>query len=103
MGQLRGCPNLNFYCYSLFAISLIASISEAGLPFLFRSFKLDPALSIDESPTEEAVKTHIRTLRQKLRNVGASDDLIETVHGLGYRMKQLDESPRNPSDLPPVF
>lgn len=29
---------------SLFAISLIASISGAGLPFLFRSLKLDPAL-----------------------------------------------------------
>ena len=29
---------------SLFAISLIASIAGAGLPFLFRSFKLDPAL-----------------------------------------------------------
>ncbi|MEP0919732.1 magnesium transporter [Leptolyngbya sp. DQ-M1] len=29
---------------SLFAISLIASIAGSGLPFLFQSFKLDPAL-----------------------------------------------------------
>lgn len=29
---------------SLFAITLIASLSGAALPFLFRSFKLDPAL-----------------------------------------------------------
>jgi len=45
--------------------------------------------TIDDSPTEEAVKFHIKTLRQKLRAVGASEDFIETVHGLGYRMKQL--------------
>ena len=45
--------------------------------------------TIDDSPTEEAVKFHIKILRQKLRAVGAPEDFIETVHGLGYRMKQL--------------
>jgi DNA-binding response OmpR family regulator len=28
-------------------------------------------------------------LRMKLRTVNAPEDLIETVHGLGYRMKLL--------------
>ena len=39
--------------------------------------------------TEETVKSHIKSLRMKLRTVGAPEDLIETVHGLGYRLKQL--------------
>jgi DNA-binding response OmpR family regulator len=28
-------------------------------------------------------------LRKKLRAAGAPDDLIETVHGVGYRLKPL--------------
>jgi DNA-binding response OmpR family regulator len=45
--------------------------------------------SLDDPPSEETVKSHIKSLRQKLREVGAPDDLIETVYGLGYRLKQL--------------
>ena len=36
-------------------------------------------------PDELTVKSHIRTLRQKLRPIDM-DDLIETVYGVGYRM-----------------
>jgi DNA-binding response OmpR family regulator len=39
-------------------------------------------------PEEATVKAHIRGLRQKLESVGAPSDLIETVYGLGYRLKQ---------------
>ncbi|HEY9729306.1 MAG TPA: response regulator transcription factor [Chroococcales cyanobacterium] len=39
-------------------------------------------------PEEATVKAHIRGLRQKLEAVGAPGDLIETVYGLGYRLKQ---------------
>lgn len=70
--------------------ALLELLLANGRKVLSRPGIIDRLWSIDESPTEEAVKTHIRTLRQKLRNVGAPDDLIETVHGLGYRMKQLD-------------
>jgi DNA-binding response OmpR family regulator len=45
--------------------------------------------NLDDAPTEEAVKFHIKTLRQKLKAAGAPDDWIETVHGLGYRLKKL--------------
>lgn len=48
----------------------------------------------DEMPTEETVKSHIKGLRHKFRSVGAPDDLIETLHGVGYRLKQPD-SPAN--------
>ncbi len=44
--------------------------------------------SFEEPPGEETVKVHIRSLRQKLKLAGATD-LIETVYGLGYRLKQV--------------
>jgi DNA-binding response OmpR family regulator len=70
--------------------ALLELLLANGRKVLSRPGIIDRLWSLDDSPTEEAVKTHIRTLRQKLRGVGAPDDLIETVHGLGYRMKQLD-------------
>lgn len=42
--------------------------------------------SFDEAPTENAVRTQIKSLRQKLKQAGASSNLIETVYGLGYRL-----------------
>ncbi|HAX77863.1 MAG TPA: DNA-binding response regulator [Cyanobacteria bacterium UBA11372] len=69
--------------------ALLELLVNNGRRVLSRPGIIERLWSIDESPTEEAVKTHIRTLRQKLRAVGAPDDFIETVHGLGYRMKQL--------------
>ncbi|HAZ43313.1 MAG TPA: DNA-binding response regulator [Cyanobacteria bacterium UBA11369] len=69
--------------------ALLELLVSNGRRVLSRPGIIERLWSMDESPTEEAVKTHIRTLRQKLRAAGAPDDLIETVHGLGYRMKQL--------------
>jgi DNA-binding response OmpR family regulator len=54
-----------------------------------RSVILDRVWDSADQPEEEAVKVHIKGIRQKLRAVGAPPDLIETVHGVGYRLKQL--------------
>ncbi|MDX2271994.1 MAG: winged helix-turn-helix domain-containing protein [Cyanobacteriota bacterium] len=35
----------------------------------------------EESPEEETVKAHIKTLRQKLRSAGSLEAWSETVHG----------------------
>jgi DNA-binding response OmpR family regulator len=45
-----------------------------------------------ETPGEEAIRTHIKGLRQKLKQVGAAPDFIETVYGIGYRLKPLAPS-----------
>lgn len=45
-----------------------------------------------EAPGEEAIRTHIKGLRQKLKQVGAAADFIETVYGIGYRLKPIDSS-----------
>jgi len=48
---------------------------------------LDRIWSSEEFPSEATVRSHIRGLRRKFKAVGAPTDLIETVHGLGYRLK----------------
>ncbi|MEA5534257.1 response regulator transcription factor [Crocosphaera sp. XPORK-15E] len=55
---------------------------------LSRSAILDHLWSLEDPPSEEAVKVHVKDLRKKLRKVGAPPDFIETVYGLGYRLKQ---------------
>lgn len=52
-----------------------------------RSAILDNLWSFEEPPGEDTVKAHIKRLRQKLKAVGAPNDFIETVYGLGYRLK----------------
>ncbi len=47
---------------------------------------LDYLWLAEETPSENTVRTHIKTLRRKLKQVGA-DGLIETVYGLGYRLR----------------
>jgi DNA-binding response OmpR family regulator len=56
-----------------------------------RSAILDRIWSAGEFPQEEAVTAHIKGLRQKLKAAGMTVDLIETVYGLGYRLKSLQE------------
>lgn len=47
--------------------------------------------SSSEFPGEEAVTTQVKGLRQKLKAVGMTTNLIETIYGLGYRLKEENE------------
>jgi len=55
------------------------------------SMILDHLWSYEDAPTEEAVRTHIKGLRMKLKAVGASRNIIETVYGIGYRLNPMVE------------
>ncbi len=48
---------------------------------------LEHLWAYEETPGQDAVRTHIKGLRQKLKAVGAPASLIETVYGIGYRLK----------------
>ncbi|MGL5942646.1 MAG: response regulator transcription factor [Waterburya sp.] len=50
---------------------------------------IDHLWTFDNPPSEETVKVHLKTLRRKLKAVGAPADLVETVYGFGYRLKQI--------------
>lgn len=54
-----------------------------------RSAIIDHLWSFEDPPEEDTIKSHIKGLRQKLKAAGAPTDLIETVYGLGYRLKPL--------------
>ncbi len=62
-----------------------------------RSAILDRIWSAGEFPQEEAVTAHIKGLRQKLKAAGMIVDLVETVYGLGYRLKSLPEESDRPT------
>ncbi|MBD2169294.1 response regulator [Calothrix membranacea FACHB-236] len=42
-----------------------------------------------DPPAANTIKSHIKSLRQKLKAAGANYDFIETVYGVGYRLKPL--------------
>lgn len=70
--------------------ALLELLLRNGRRVLSRNVMIEHAWSLESSPEEHAVKVHIRGLRQKLKSAGAPEDLIETVHSRGYRLKQLD-------------
>lgn len=81
---------------------LSLSPKEYGLLGLFlrnpqrvfsRSDIIDRLWSIDASPSEGAVTNLIKDLRQKLKTAGMATDLLETVYGLGYRLKPPPQEP----------
>lgn len=67
--------------------ALLELLVSSGRRVLSRSGIIEQVWSLDNSPTDETVRSHIRGLRHKLRSLGAPEDFIETVHGLGYRLK----------------
>lgn len=48
---------------------------------------IDHLWSFEEPPTEETVRSHVKGLRHKLKVAHVTDDPIETVYGIGYRLK----------------
>ncbi len=53
---------------------------------LSRSALLDKLWEFDKLSGAETIKTHITNLRRKLKTAGSSEDFIETVYGIGYRL-----------------
>ena len=66
--------------------SILELLIRNGRRVLSRSVIIDHIWKLESPPEEDTVKVHVRSLRQKLRAVGAPDDFIETLHGVGYRL-----------------
>lgn len=95
-GQLRLDPGTYEVCYGDQTLrltpkeySLLELLIRNGRQIMSRSAIIEHVWSIDNPPKEDTIKVHVKSLRSKLRSVGAPDDLIETVHGLGYRLKSI--------------
>ncbi len=66
--------------------SILELLMHNGRRVLSRAFILESIWSMKSPPDEETVKAHIKGLRNKLKAAGAPKTLIETVHGVGYRL-----------------
>ncbi|HSM81340.1 MAG TPA: PAS domain S-box protein [Nodosilinea sp.] len=42
-----------------------------------------------ENPSDEAIRTHVKEVRKKLKAAGAPEDFIKTAHRQGYRLNPL--------------
>lgn len=49
---------------------------------------IDAGWHLEEAPSEENIRTHLKNLRMKLHRAGAPADIIETVYGVGLRMNE---------------
>ena len=71
--------------------SILELLLRNGRRVLSRSMIIDSIWKLESPPEEDTVKVHVRSLRQKLKVAGLSEDLIETVHGIGYRLANLSD------------
>ena len=105
-GELKLNPSTREVTYRTQPLTLTPK--EYGLLELFlrnsrRVFScgsiLDHLWTYEDTPGEEAVRTHIKGLRQKIKAVGAPSDLVETVYGVGYRLRMLKDTAADPSTV----
>ncbi len=52
---------------------------------------IDHLWSLDTPPSEDTIRSHVKGLRNKLKSAKVTDDPIETVYGIGYRMRKLPD------------
>lgn len=67
--------------------SLLCLLAENEGKVLTRAYLLDQVWDLGSEPENRTLDVHIRSLRAKL---GACGALIETVRGVGYRLKDED-------------
>ncbi|NJL45830.1 MAG: response regulator [Leptolyngbyaceae cyanobacterium SM2_3_12] len=59
---------------------------------LSRTCIIDHLWPFDDAPVEGSVTTLIKDLRRRLKAAGMTQDPIETVYGLGYRLKPVPDA-----------
>ena len=75
------------------------SLLELFLRNPHRVFSLDAIIeqlwTFEEVPEENTVRAHIKGLRMKLKKGGVLPDPIETVYGIGYRLRNIENEGKN--------
>lgn len=70
--------------------ALLEALLRYGRRVLSRPAMIEQAWPMQEAPEADTIKSYIKNLRAKLKAAGAPKDFIETVHGVGYRLKNLE-------------
>jgi DNA-binding response OmpR family regulator/HPt (histidine-containing phosphotransfer) domain-containing protein len=66
-----------------------------------RSEIVDRLWDLEDPPQEDTIKSYIKSLRHKLKTADAPSNLIETVYGLGYRLKPSQLETTHPEPTAP--
>ena len=66
--------------------SLVELFVRSGDRILSYDNIIEAVWTFDDSPGKDVVKTHLKSIRQKLKKASAPADIIENVYGVGYRM-----------------
>ncbi|MBD2501461.1 response regulator [Anabaena azotica] len=68
-----------------------------------RKLILDKLWGFDDAPIENAVTTHIKDLRKKLKAGGLTQEILETVYGMGYRLNPVPVDTHHTPTLPQQY
>ncbi|MGF1539822.1 MAG: response regulator [Pleurocapsa sp.] len=79
---------------------LLELFLESGDRVLTRDNILDRLWDVEHTPNDNTVCAHIKDLRRKLKQAGANADWIETVYGVGYRLKPVNRLPEKKQEKP---
>jgi DNA-binding response OmpR family regulator len=66
--------------------TLLEMLVSAGSRLVKREEIVQRVWAKEQNPTDDTLRSHIKSLRHKLRAADAPDDLIETVHSRGFRL-----------------
>ena len=69
--------------------SILEYLLQNSSQVFTRAMLLNRLWELDRASGENTVKTHITNLRRKLKAVGCQENLIETVYGIGYRLRAI--------------
>ncbi len=64
---------------------------------------IDRLWNFNKCPTQSNIRSHIKGLRKAFNKIDASAKVIETVHGLGYRLSPVEKSNLTNAIITPSF
>lgn len=95
-GRLRLDPSRRLVTYDETPVPLtgteytiLETLMHSPLQVFSRRLLREKVTTFNDDAGRDSIKTHITNLRRKLRTVGAIDDPIENVYGMGYRLADL--------------
>ncbi|HBE54368.1 MAG TPA: hypothetical protein DDW76_37880 [Cyanobacteria bacterium UBA11369] len=50
---------------------------------------IDKLWDFERIPTHSSIRSHIKSLRQAFKKTNLNEEIIETIHGVGYRLNRL--------------
>ena len=95
-GELQLDPGMHEVSYAGQSVHLtpkeyniLELLLHHGRQVLKRITIVEHVWSLTDPPREDTINATIKSLRNKLKGAAAPHNLIETIHGVGYRLSQL--------------